>query len=113
MSGALGGIGRLPRGSDFASLLRRGRRQDGRFLSVIARKSGLSGARMAVIAGRVVDKRATARNRMRRRVREYVRAHPSLVRPGCDIAVIIRKEAVGMSRRHFYEELTRILRDAA
>lgn len=61
------------------------------------------------IAPRSVDKRAVARNRLKRRGREYVRSHTPRFGGAYEIVVIFKKEAVLASRKKFYEELQKII----
>ena len=102
-------IGRLSRGKDLEAVLRRGRRVSSEFFRIAVGRSGQTAIRLTVIAGKVTDKRAVARNELRRRAREYVRTHQDLIPAGRDIAIMIKKEAVGLSRSEFYGALRDIL----
>ena len=102
-------LGRMARGRDLALLLRRGRSASSEFFRIAARPSGAGAIRLAIVAGKAVDKRATARNRLRRRIREYVRTHQNLLPSGRDLAITIKKDATALSRSDFYDALRRIL----
>lgn len=89
--------------------MRYGRRASSLLFQVVARPSTLLDSRFAIVAGRVVDKRAVVRNRLRRRVREYIRTHLAQIPPARDIGIIIKKEAAAASRDDFYDALKQIL----
>ncbi len=69
------------------------------------RKNGLDLSRFAVVAGTKVSKNAVVRNRVRRQIREVIRLRLAEIRPGFDVMVLVRKEAVGSP----YEELEKRL----
>lgn len=100
-------INRLGRGRELGALLRYGRRISSPLFQLLVRPSGFTHPRFVFIAARAVDKRAVVRNRLRRRVREYLRKNIKELHPGRDIAVIIKKEAASASRNEFYEDLRR------
>ena len=58
----------------FESVLRHGRRVEGLYLQLIVAKAPASGGRIGYIIGRKVAPRAVDRNRIRRKLREAVRA---------------------------------------
>ena len=103
------GIGRLPRGDNLETLLKSGRRVSSDFFRIAVGKSGTDALRLAVIAGKIIDKRAVVRNTLRRRIREYARAHQDLLPAGRDIAIVVKKEAATLSRSDFYGALREIL----
>jgi len=58
----------------FESVLRQGRRVEGLYLQLIVAKAPATGGRTGYIIGRKVSSRAVDRNRIRRKLREAVRA---------------------------------------
>ena len=60
----------------FESVLRQGRRVEGLYLQLIVAKAPATGGRCGYIIGRKVSPRAVDRNRIRRKLREAVRAMP-------------------------------------
>ena len=103
------GIGTLGRGADLGLLLRRGRRSSSPLFHAASRPNGLAHSRFAFIVPRAVDKRAVVRNRLRRRMREYIRARAGRIVPSHDIAITCKKEAAAAPRIHFYAELKEFL----
>jgi ribonuclease P protein component len=64
----------------FESVLRHGRRIEGLYLQLIVAPAPATGGRSGYIIGRKVAPRAVDRNRMRRKLREAVRAHAGAIR---------------------------------
>ncbi len=89
--------------------MRYGRRVSSPLFQLVVRPNTLSYPRFMFVAGRAVDKRAVVRNRLRRRAREYLRRHLAEMPTHCDIAVIIKKEAVAARRNDFYDALQQII----
>ena len=100
---------RLGRGKDLATLMRCGRRVFSPLFQLVMRPSTFPDPRFVIVAGRTVDKRAVVRNRLRRRVREYIRTHLVQIAPARDVGIIIKKEAAAASRNDFYDALKQIL----
>ena len=63
----------------FESVLRQGRRMEGLYLQLIVAPAPASGGRIGYIIGRKVSARAVDRNRIRRKLREAVRAQPGAI----------------------------------
>lgn len=84
--------GRLRRRADFAAVYQRGRAWSVPILAVRVLPSGLSRSRFGFAVGKRVGN-AVVRNRVKRRLREVVRAY----RPhgGWDVVVIARPAAAG------------------
>ena len=61
----------------FESVLRHGRRVEGLYLQLIVAPAPATGGRIGYIIGRKVASRAVDRNRIRRKLREAVRAQPA------------------------------------
>ncbi len=80
---------RLP-ASDIAPLLRRGRRARSESFDLVFRESS-HGPRFAVIVSTKTDKRATARNRMKRLVREALKHTIPTMSRSIDGIFVIRK----------------------
>lgn len=84
---------RLRRQKDFEKIF-----QAGRFLHVAPlamgwRANNLDFSRFAFVVSGRVAKKSVARNRLRRRLTEIVRANPPFIRPGFDIVVVAKTGA--------------------
>lgn len=99
---------RLRSRKDIEHILWRGRKIDGPLFRLVAAPNSYGYLRLALIASRSVDKRAVARNRLRRRAREWVRKKSEILQIPADAAIIFKKPASGASQKIFYEELARL-----
>jgi ribonuclease P protein component len=73
-------VRRLTGHGAFESVLRHGRRIEGLYLELIVAPAPATGGRSGYIIGRKVAARAVDRNRIRRKLREAVRAHADATR---------------------------------
>lgn len=65
--------------------------------------------RLAVVTPRSTDKRATKRNLLRRRANEWFRKNLHEFSEGLDVVLFVKKDAVHLPRKQFYEELQKII----
>ncbi len=98
-------MNRLAGARNFTLLFRRGKKKDFGAFRVAGRRNSLSYARFAPVTPRAVDRRASVRNRLRRRAREWFRKQEDLMSAPVDIAVIFTKDAARLPRKKFYELL--------
>ena len=97
---------RLRRPQDFLAVFREGRRGRHRLLGIAVRCNGLADNRVGYAVGKRVGT-AVVRNRVKRRLREILRATPLI--PGHDIVVTAYPEAAGAS----FDELREAALDCA
>lgn len=102
-------LGRLGRGTALDLLLRRGKRTSHPLLFVVWQKSRESVSQFAFIVPRAVDKRAVVRNRLRRRMREFMRRYSGRLARPVDAAITCRPAAAAASKDVFYEALEELL----
>lgn len=86
---------RLHLDKDIKTLFAKGKGVFGVCCGVKFRKNGLETSRFAVVVGTKVSKRAVIRNRLRRQIREVIRLRLGEMKPGFDVMVLVRKEAIG------------------
>lgn len=96
---------RLRRAEDIRLALTRGRRLGTPLFLIAARPNGLGYTRFACIISRKVDKRAVARNRIRRRAREHLRRSPVFLALSLDVALTAEKLAATATGTLLYEVL--------
>lgn len=89
-------IGRLARADDFRRVYREGARRATPLLVIHARPNGLEAIRLGIVVSRRFG-RAAARNRLRRRLREAVRARRDLLGAGMDLVVVPKDAAAAAS----------------
>ncbi len=86
-------LGRLAREDEFRRVYREGARRSTALLVLHVRPNGLAVVRLGVAVARRLG-RAVRRNRLRRRLREAVRAHARRIGAGADLVVVARDAAV-------------------
>jgi ribonuclease P protein component len=74
-------------------------------LSVKAVSSGRSTARVVVVVGKKVNKRAVVRNRIRRRLVGDLETHWQTLRPGYDIVISVHSDVSAMTPAKLHEHL--------
>ncbi|MEM9532050.1 MAG: ribonuclease P protein component [Pseudomonadota bacterium] len=96
---------RLLRKRDYDRVFRKARRSNSAAFTVLARAQQSAGlARLGLAVSKKVDKRAVARNRLKRQARETFRRHAVRHLP-VDIIVIARPRASRMARADLGAEL--------
>lgn len=85
---------RLAAKRDFAKLFAKGRPFHARGLTLKAALNGKAVTRVGFVVSTKVSKRSVVRNSIRRRLREIVRLRMADVRPGFDVAFIVKAELV-------------------
>lgn len=83
---------RLRASRDFRAVSREGRRATAPHLQVLARPNGLTRTRFGISCHREGFRRATERNRMRRRLRELVRLTKAEVASGWDVVLMAKRD---------------------
>lgn len=89
-------LGRLARDGDYRVAYREGVRHVTTHLVIYARPNALDTVRLGVVVGKRFG-RATARNRLRRRLREATRSLATQIRGGVDLVLTPRVGAAGLS----------------
>jgi ribonuclease P protein component len=98
---------RLTRPEDFRAAAREGKRWRGPLITLAARPNGLPHSRYGFAVGKRVDKRAVARNRVKRRLREATRLMLPQLADGFDVVISARPGAAEAT----YQALDAALRD--
>lgn len=96
---------RLREKHDFEHLFSRGRRFSSSFFVFTAARNSIGHTRCAVLAAKKNEKHAVARNRVRRRIREWLRKSEFPYHYSIDLAINVKKEAYSASKKAFYEDL--------
>ena len=103
-------VDRVRSGKDFRRLGREGRRrQGGHFVVLAGPGMAPERPRLGLTVSRRVG-RAVARNRVKRRVREWFRRERGRLAPGTDYVVIARRGAAELDTRSTWAELEELLR---
>ena len=90
---------RLKKGYEIAKVYKKGVYGGAGVLSVKAAKTGKPESRLVVIVAKKISKKAVVRNRIRRRVIEFLRGKWGTVAPGYDIVVTAHQDISEISAR--------------
>jgi len=89
----LPGINRLKKKKDFEYVFKQGRGLKEGFLSLKFVKNGLKETRFGFVVGQKVSHKAVVRNKVKRRLREFIRVNLGDIKKGFDAAIIAGKGA--------------------
>lgn len=95
----------------FSLLFRRGKKIDSTSFCIIVLRTKLSNTRIAVVIAKSAEKKAVARNRLRRRIREAVKKIIQEDPHSYDLVFLVKKEAAHTARLDLYEELERKIKE--
>ncbi|MFQ5839158.1 MAG: ribonuclease P protein component [Candidatus Methylomirabilales bacterium] len=95
---------RLCETGEYRTALTCGRRVDGRGLSLVTYHRRLPGRRLGLAIGRPAGQ-AVARNRIKRRLREFFRRHAAGIVDGVDLIVMVHRDLSRLSGVQFRAEL--------
>jgi ribonuclease P protein component len=98
----------LSRPQDFAALQERGTMRSHPLLAARILRTDLETTRFGLATGRGLGS-AVVRNRIRRRIREVLRAMEPSIQPGWDVLLIVRPALVGVDHRTLVATLRRQL----
>ena len=97
---------RLLRRNDFAKVFSGGIRLNTQVVTIVVRPNGADHPRLGLAVPRRVARRAVARNRLKRRIRESFRHHAERL-VGLDVVVLVRPGAEKMDSKRFGGQLAR------
>lgn len=97
---------RLRRRKDFAKVFSGGIRLGARVVTIIVRSNGMNHPRLGLAVPRRVARRAVARNRLKRQIRESYRHHAEHL-GGLDVVVLANKGAEKVASKSFRKVLAK------
>jgi ribonuclease P protein component len=97
---------RLTKPSEFKRVFAKPMVSSDAWFKILARRDGGSGPRLGLAVSRQVDKRAVARNRIKRVVRESFRQSFADSGPAVDFVVLARRESATIPNRQLRRSLT-------
>lgn len=93
-------INRLKKRKDFEKVLRKGKGFKEDFLVLKMLKNNLSQTHFGFIVGNKISKKATLRNKIKRRLRELVRTKITKIKKGFNVVLIAK---AGLENKDFWE----------
>jgi ribonuclease P protein component len=103
---------RLRLGRDISRVYSRGRYAGAGIISLKALETKGPGSRAVVVVSKKVSKKATLRNRLRRRVTAILEAQWQTVRPGYDIVVTVHEDLADVSPQQLQAKLRSLMERA-
>lgn len=103
---------RLRKESDIKRLFAKGKGVFDELCSIKFLKTSLQDTRIAVVVGTKVSKKAVVRNRLKRQVRAIIAQELCRLVPGFDVAMLVRKESVGVDFPDLKAHVVRVLQRA-
>ena len=80
------------------------------FFSLKVGKNHTKDARFGFIVAKKIDKKATARNRIKRQFRRFAEENCSKIKPGYDFLFRIKKEAMNQETKEIHKQIEKILK---
>jgi len=105
---------RFKKDQDFQSVFKYGRSVFGVNLRLKLKPNNLSASRFGLVVGTAISKKATVRNRLRRRLREVLRLKikAGQIKPGFDVVINVKPEALTMEYQQLDKEINELLTKA-
>ncbi|MBU1178164.1 ribonuclease P protein component [Patescibacteria group bacterium] len=103
---------RLQKDNDFARVHRHGRFFKHQFIAIKSLKNNQPQSRFGFLVGIKVSKKATVRNKVKRRLREVIRLALADIKPGFDVVVMVRPEATDKTYREIENVFKNVLQQA-
>ena len=101
---------RLRLEKDIKALFAKGRSVFGIYTGIRYRPNKLALSRFAIVIGTKVSKRAVVRNRLRRQFRSIIYKHLVEIKPGFDVVLMVKKEAIGKKSKELETEFIQTLK---
>ncbi|MDP3093838.1 MAG: ribonuclease P protein component [bacterium] len=103
---------RLKKESDFDRLFKKGMVKSGEFLTIRFIDNGRGTSRFGFVVGSKSFKKASLRNKLKRKLREAVKGNLALIEPGKDVAFAAKTGAIDKSVKETGEHIFSLLNQA-
>jgi ribonuclease P protein component len=101
-------ISRLTKDKEFERVFKKGKSGYNDLFSVRALANGLPYSRYGIIVSLKVHKKATERNKIKRRIREAAKAFDNIIAVSQDIVIVCRPSLVNIKQKEIKESLRSI-----
>jgi len=101
---------RLRLEKDIKTLFTKGKGVFNTLCGIKLKRNGLQVSRFTVIVGTKVSKKAVERNRIRRKIRALLEKKIEEIKPGYDVAMIVRTKAKNSSKEELEKEINKLLK---
>lgn len=103
---------RLSKKKDFERVAKFGQSFFAQELRIKVIKNNQQKNRYGIVVPLKVDKRATVRNKIRRRIKEIIRLHDKNLKQGFDVMILVRESVKELNYKQMEERLLWLLRKA-
>ena len=101
---------RLKKRKDFERVFKEGKRYNEKFLFLVTAPNHLSFPRFGFVVNLKVSKKATVRNKIKRRLREIIRGFLPEIKKGIDCVIVARPEIKEATFQEMKEVLSRLIK---
>ncbi len=103
-------IHRLTKDKDFDNIFKNGRSSYNKILGIKAMANQQVNSRFGIVVSAKISKKAVERNKIKRQVREIIRARLDGIKSGYDIMIISLPDILGKSYQEIDESISRHFR---
>lgn len=103
---------RLKKKGDFDKIHQEGKFYGTKFVAIKLVKNSLSVSRFGFLVGLKISKRATVRNRIKRRLREIIRLNIDKIKAGYDVIFMVKPEIIGKDYQEVEANVLTVLKIA-
>jgi ribonuclease P protein component len=96
---------RLTKDKDFSQVFKKGKSVWGKRIGIRIFKTDLPSSRFGFVVSNKVSKKATVRNKIKRRLRQLVRLNLDQIEPGYDVVIVVSPKAVNLDFQELGEEM--------
>lgn len=103
---------RLKNDTDIKTLFAKGRSVFDINFGMKYKKNSVSNSRFAIVVGTKVSKSAVVRNKIKRRIRAVLEKHMPEMKPGFDVLIMVKKEALTQTFDQVTHQIEHMLKRA-
>lgn len=103
---------RLQKDKDFKLVFKEGKTFSSKFLFLKLRKNNLKDSRFGFILSKKISKKSTVRNKIKRRLREFIRKELDKIRTGFDVIIVPKPEIISKNCQDIDLEFEKLLEKA-
>lgn len=106
-------LNRLIKKKDFEIVFKKGRGHNGDFLFLKILKNNLSYSRFGFVVSQKISKKATIRNKIKRRLREIIKLKKLEIKKGFDVILVAKPKISQIDFKTLKDELDKLFQKAS
>lgn len=103
---------RLSKNKDIKEVIKKGKKFKEKFLILKKKPNTLNNSRLGVVVGLKVSKKATERNKIKRRINEIIRRSLKKIKKGNDVVLIVLSSVKGKNFQQIKKTVMKLFRKA-